>query len=354
MISVGGVWYATREDVKSALDVKESARNNGQVDRALGTASLTIEGDQLTGRRFYPEVDTRTFDWPAHVDPAGWYRRLWLDRNELISVTTLAVAGTTIDPGDYHLRRIDGREEPPYDYIDIDSAVSPPSTGIYNRAVSILGVYGYDLNTTPAGALAEALDASETGVDVTDSAAVGVGSLLLVESERMIVTGKSMLDTGQNLGGALTASAADTTVPVTTGSAYAVGEVILIDAERMRIVDIAGNNLIVKRSWDGSVLAAHSLGADIYAPRTLTVERGVLGTTAAAHADATAVRVQVYPDPVRDLAIAEAVTQLVQESSAYGRVIGSGDNAIEAAGKGLRAMRDQVRQRYGRVQTGVA
>jgi hypothetical protein len=347
------IWYATREDVASALDYKETARNWGQVDRALDASSLTIEGDGMTARRFYPELDTRTFDWPVFdrrisVD----YRRLWLDANELISVTSITVDGVALTSDDYHLRRADERDEPPYEYVDIARSVGSPA--IPERAVSIVGTYGYNADTTPAGALGEALDTTETAVDVTNSAAVGVGSLLVVESERMLVTGKSMLDTGQNTGGALTSSAADTTVPVTTGSAYAVGEVILIDAERMRIVDVAGNNLIVKRSWDGSVLAAHSVGADIYAPRTLTVERGGLGTTAATHADATAVRVQVYPGPVRSLAIAEAITQLQQEMAGYGRVIGVGEGAIEASGKGLRDLRNQVRQRYARMDVGFA
>ena len=347
------IWYATREDVASALDYKETARNWGQVDRALDASSLTIEGDGMTGRRFYPEIATCVVDWPVFDRRiSADYRRLWLDRNELISITSLTVGAVAVSASDYTLRRSDGLTEPPYDYVDISRSVGSPA--IPERAVSIVGVRGYNDNTAAAGALAEALDVSETSVDVTNSAAVGVGSLLAVESERMIVTGKAMLDTGQNLGGALTVSAADTTVPVTTGSAYAVGEVILIDAERMRIVDIAGNSLTVKRSWDGSVLAAHSVGADIYAPRTLTVERGVLGTTAATHADATAVRVQVYPGPVRSLAIAEAITQLQQEMAGYGRVIGVGESAIEASGKGLRDLRNQVRQRYGRMDVGFA
>jgi len=349
------VWYATREDVKSALDYKETARNDLQVDRALDSSALTIEGEGIANRRFYPEVDTRYFPWPRYYRHTPYSRRLWLGSNELISITTMAVDGTTIDPADYTLRRVDGKEEPPYEFVDIaQTAGAHLADANHDRAVSILGPYGYNADTAPAGALAEALDASETAVDVTNSAAVGVGSLLVVESERMIVTGKSLLDTGQNTGGALTASAKDVTVPVTTGTAYAVGEVVLIDAERMRIVDVAGNNLIVKRAWDGSVLAVHSSGVDIYAPRTLTVERGALGTTAVTHADTTAVRVQVYPGPVRSLAIAESVTQLVQESSAYGRVIGVGEGQIEAVGKGLKDLRDQVRQRYGRMDVGFA
>lgn len=342
------VWYATREDVKHALDSKETARNNAQIDRALDSASLAIEGDGIARRRFYPEIDTRTFDWPRYYRDSPRYRRLWLDENELVSVITLKVNGVTIDSGDYFVRRVDRRDEPPYDYIDIEQSAGAHIGATHERAVEITGPYGYDLNDAPAGAVAGALDNAQTNINVTNSAAIGVGSLIKVDAERMLVTGKAMLTTAQTIGGNLTAALSNTTVPVTTGSAYAVGEVILVDAERMLIVDIAGNNLIVKRQWDGSVLAAHSTGAAVFAARTLTVVRAALGTTAATHADTTPARVHVYPGPVRSLAIAEAVVQVSQESAAYARVVGSGDHTIEAVGRGLKDLRDQVRHAFAR------
>lgn len=54
--------YATREEVKSALDIKQTARNNDQVDRAIDSASRAVEG--LLHRVFYPTFDTRYVDWP--------------------------------------------------------------------------------------------------------------------------------------------------------------------------------------------------------------------------------------------------------------------------------------------------
>src|SRR5690606_22447868 len=62
--STGGPapWYTTRETVKAALDYKETARNDAQVDRAIESASRAVEG--LLHRRFYPETATRYFDWP--------------------------------------------------------------------------------------------------------------------------------------------------------------------------------------------------------------------------------------------------------------------------------------------------
>jgi hypothetical protein len=339
-----GVWYTTREAVKSALDFNETARNNAQVDRAIEAASRGVEG--FLHRRFYPQVDTRYFDWPNHQTARSW--RLWLDSDEVISVTTLTVAGQTIPDSDYFLEP--ANDGPPYTRIemDLESSASFSSGATHQRAVAITGVFGYQDVTISAGALAEALDATETSVEVTDSASVGVGSILNVGDERMLVTGKTMLDSGQDLEGNLTASAANDTVPVATGAGYVVGEAVLIDAERMLVVDIAGNNLIVKRGWDGSTLAAHSAGADIYVARALTIERGALGTTAGAHDSGATVWVQVIPFLVQELTIAEAINLLLQANSGYARVAGSGDNAREYAGRALQQLREMAMSTHGR------
>ena len=59
-------WYATREQVKRALDSAETARNNAQVDRAIASASRTIEAQMH--RRFYPWDGIRYFGYPARND----------------------------------------------------------------------------------------------------------------------------------------------------------------------------------------------------------------------------------------------------------------------------------------------
>lgn len=338
-----GIWYTTREVVKAALDSAETARNNAQVDRSIESASRAVEG--LLHRRFYPLTATRYFDWPDAQGAAPW--RLWLDEDEILSVTTLIAGDTTIAATDYFLEPVN---HPPYDRIEIDlgSSASFESGETAQRAIAVTGVFGYSTDEDPGGALAEALDASETGVDVTNSAVVGVGSILRVDTERMIVTGKSMLDTGQNLGGNLTASKADVTVPVASGAALNVGETILIDAERMLVEDIAGNNLIVQRAFDGSVLATHTNGADVYAPRTLTVTRGALGTTAATHDTATAVWVHAIPGLVAELCVALALTTLGQRQAGYARTVGSGVSEREAAGRGLAQIKNDAITTYGR------
>lgn len=342
-------WYATREQVKRALDSAETARSNTRIDRALASATSTINSLCRRPNGFYPTLTTRYFDWPNQQGARSY--RLWLESNTIISLASLVSGGTTIDPADYFLRRSDNVDEPPYTHIEIDLAGSAAfaSGSTHQRSITATGLFGYRNNETPAGALAEALDTSETSVDVTNSAAIGVGDLYRVDSERMIVTEKSMLDTGQNLQTSVTASTADVTIAVTTGSAFAVGEVILIDAESMLIVNIAGNNLVVKRAWDGSVLAAHTAPtADIYAARTLTVERGALGTTAAAHDTATAINRWVAPALVSQFSEALAMVELEAASSAYAGSRGSGDSARAPAGGSLEDLRDRVKRAHRR------
>lgn len=334
--------YATREAVKRALDSAETARSNTRIDRALASATSTV--NQVCRRRFHPTLATRYFDWPNQQYARPW--RLWLDSNELVEAYTVTAGGTIIPASDYFLRRSDDRDEPPYTHVEINLASSAgfAAGATPQRSIAIYGLYaGCPVAETPAGTLAEALDDSETGVDVTDSATVGIGDLIRVESERMVVTGKSMLDTGQNLQVSLTASTADVTVAVTTGSAFVEGEIILIGAERMLVVDIAGNNLIVKRPWDGSVLAAHTAPtADIYAPRTLTVERGAQGTTPAEHSTAAAVARWDPPPLVHQMCLAEAMVELEAQGSGYAKSRGSGGNKQEPAGGSLEDLRERV------------
>lgn len=339
-------FYATREEIKAELDVKETARSNARIDRALADATDAIHG--LCHRVFYPTTATKYFDWPGSQNGTSW--RLWLDASEVISVTALSSGGTVIASTDYFLEP--NQYGPPYNQIqiDLDSSAAFGGGDTHQRDVSVTGLFGYRNDETTAGTIAEALDASETGVDVdaATSAAVGVGSLLRIDGERLIVTGRAQLDTGQNLGGNLTAANSNVSVSVTDGTAYAVDEVILIDSEKMRIDDIAGNTLTVTRPWDGTTLAAHTAGADIYAPRTLTVVRAALGTTAATHLTAATVYRWDPPGPVRQLCVAEAVTDLLQGRSGYARTAGSGDNEREVSGRGLGDLRKRVYVSHGR------
>jgi hypothetical protein len=311
-----GAWYATREDVKAALDVKETARSNAQIDRAIEGSSRQI--DRLTHRRFWPQTATRYKDWPV-LYGTGLPWRVWLDDDELVSVSSLTSGGVTIAAFNYFLEP--ANSGPPYDSIELDLADSATFTAgsTHQRNIAITGVFGYRADTEQVGVIATQQGASDTSIVVTWSGRIGVGDILLVGTEREVVTARSMVDSTQNTGGSLTASMADVTVAVSTGSAFLVGDVLLIDSERMLVVDIAGNNLTVKRAWDGSVLAAHNSNVDVYALTGATVTRGQFGTAAAVHLVGVAVYRHVQEPAVRNYCVALALDTLLGEEAGYTR-----------------------------------
>jgi hypothetical protein len=348
-----GVWFATREDVMRALDVKLTARNARQIDRALESASRDVE-DDLCHRTFAPTIATKSFPYPGPQTGRPW--RLWLDANELISVTSLTSGGVTIASSDYFLEP--NEYGPPYNRleIDLDSSAAFSSGGTYQRAITVTGLWGYRNDETTVGALAAAVGSTTVTtltVNAAASAELGVGSVLRIDTERLQVTNRTMADTGQNVGGSgLTAQQNSVTLTVNDGTAFTVDEVLLVESERMLVVDIAGNTLTVQRAWDGTVLAAHAAGVDIYAPRTLTVQRGALGTTAATHADASSVVRWDPPGLVRDLVIAETLNRVTNELAGYARTrragggLSSNDQALVA--RDLPALRQQVYNAHGR------
>jgi hypothetical protein len=340
-----GIWYARREDVKRALDVAETARSNGQIDRAIESASRSVEG--LTKRKFYPQTATRYFDWPDRRRSRTY--RLWLDGDELITVDTLTAGGVTIASTDYFLEP--ANSGPPYTHIEIDLASSAvfQSDDTHQRAIAVTGLFGHSADEQQVGVLSAELAADEdASAAATFTEHIGVGDILRIDDERMIVTRKTMVDSTQNIGGNLTAAKNNETVPVTDGTAFIEDMIILVDAERMLVVDIAGNNLIVKRAWDGSTLAAHTSGADIYTLTGVELDRAAVGTTLAVHTNTTAIYRHLVPALVRELCIAEALNTIEQEKSSYGRTIGTGESERLVGGRGLSDIRAEVRTKFGR------
>lgn len=337
----------TREDVKRATDIKETARNNWQIDRAIQGATRNIEGH--LHRKFYPVDATNYFDWPNFDYAYPW--RLWLNQYQLAATpTAVTTGGTQIPLSACNFEPINSG--PPYSYLELRRDL-PYSFGVGptpQRDVAITGTFGYWLETDPGGTLAAAVSSTTaTAVAVTDSSLVGVGQMLIVGAERMVVTGRAMADTGQtNLSGATTAMLNDQTIGVTDGTQLHVDEVIQIDSERMLIVDITGDSVTVKREWDGTTLADHSTGARIYALRALTVLRGQNGTTASTYNSGTAVAVWQIPQLARDLAIAEASQRAIQEVGGYSDPQGDGEGASHGLGTALADLWDEVETVYGR------
>lgn len=346
-----GIWYATREDVKSALDWAETSRSNARVDQAIEAASRWVEG--FLHRRFYPEIATRYFDFPDQY-ARPW--RLWLDDSELISLASISSGGTVIDPATVNLEP--NRSGPPYNRVELQLSTNSAFGGAQTtqRDVTIAGLWGYSDDETAVTTAASAINATATTLLVPDSSGIGVGQLLRVGSERLTVTERRMATTGQTLQQPLDALQKTVTVAVADGTAFGLGEVILLDSERMLIVDIAGNQLTVKRAWDGSVLATHT-GSTIYALRQLTVTRGVLGTTAAPIAQGAPVYRWEVPGPVRTLCIAEALVTGLQQQSGYARTTGVGSTTRQVGGGtvaktqyglSIESLREQVYTSHGR------
>jgi hypothetical protein len=176
-----------------------------------------------------------------------------------------------------------------------------------------------------------------------------------VDAERMTVTGRTSVDTAQALTGDVAANAAVALIPVPTGTAFAAGETVTVDAERMLVVDVLGNNLSVRRAWDGSALAAHTTGTHVWSTRQLQVTRAASGTTAAAHNSGAAVTRQVVPAQISTACRALALDTLLNEQSGYARTSGSGENAQELSSRSLNALLARVTKNYKRaLWTGTA
>ncbi len=335
-------WYCTREDVKEALDIKESARMDRVIDRAVEAASRSVEN--LTRRVFYPTIVTKYYDYPNRVTSYAY--RQWLDQpDQLISVTSIVSGGNTLAANEYFLEPVNSG--PPYNRVEINLGLDETfdADDTWQRQTVIAGTWGYQNSWSTATTITASINSSVTTVPVDDSATVGVGDLIRLGTEWISVTSKAMTDTGDNV--TLTASKSDVTLTGLTAGNLNVGETILVDSERMLVVDIAGTTATVIRAYDGTVLASHST-ASVFAPRSLTVVRGANGSTAASHTSGDTVERFEYPGPIRQLAIAESLVTVLQGQAGYGRTVGTGDNLRESSGKGLQDLRNQVQTAYGR------
>lgn len=341
--------YCTREDVLAAPDFAETSRISSRIDRAIDSASREVEGK--LHRVFYPNDTTYKWDWPNFQYAFPW--RVWFSPWDLVAATQVeSPHGTVLPLADVIFRPVNRKPGWPFTYMEVDRSTPAVFTAGATPQLSVwvTGTWGFSTDTDPAGALAAAVTSTTgTAVTVTDAAVIGVGDLIIADSERMLVTDRAPVTTGQTQQGAgcSAASAADSQLAVTDGTQFFPGEVLLLDAEKMRIDGVSGNILAVKRAWDGTVLATHS-AATIMAYRLLTVARGQLGTTAATHSGAAPLLRHRPPGLIRDLAIAVAENRVLQETSGYARTVGEGDNLRLAPGAGLADLWASARATYGR------
>lgn len=335
--------YASREALALALDRGLTVRSIDGLDRALYAATDTIE--QQLERVFWPWSGARTFDTPADdtsTSTPTW--RLYLAPHDLISQTSVTVAGIAVS--NVQLRP-DNRLDEPARWLELDrttSASFQDGTGSQRR-VSVTGLWGWSDRSRRAGTLNSSPDTDDTTLDLATApaagvSAVGVGHLIKINNERMVVEDRLPVDTGVNLGADLAATVSATmpsSIAVASGGAFAAGEMLAVDGEIMLIERIVGNTLYVRRGYASTPVAAHSNGADIYAYRRLQVYRAAAGTTAASHASSDAVTRWEPPAAIEALCVALAEEIAVQEGAAYARTVGEGDNEREARAVGLAA-----------------
>lgn len=326
------VWYATLEEVKSALDVAATSRSDAQILRAIESASRKVERD-LHRPTIAPTLDTRYFAYP------GGRNRLRLEEDTLISTSLITTDGVTVAPTTGYLLGPANRNGRPYSYVDVQEGTTwaYASDDWGRRSVVITGLFGYSDDSVDVGATSGTFAIDDTLVNLV-SPLVGVGSVLRVNDERVITTARNMTDTGLTLDANLLANNSDSLLHADGATLY-VGEVLLVGSEQLLVTDAAGSDFVVKRAWSGTTLAAHTAGDAIYSNRAFTVERGALGTVPAVHADGSVWSVWVVPGPVKTQTIAEVLNQFEQETSAYARTVGSGESARNATGQGIEAVR---------------
>ena len=377
-MTISRVCYSNRTDVQRSVDFKPGLDANAAIDRALTSAADNIDGQMH--RVFYPSNDTRYFDWPNQGGSGGgqyaqpW--RLWLNENDLTCMSALVAGGVSIPLSAIFLEPVNNPQKglPYYTYLELDRSQSYSFGNLSQtpqHSIAITGdPWGYGADADPAGTLAAELDSDDTTLTASDGSEFGPGDLIILGygrgsapfpsaygyagsiapylGERCLVTDVAAVATGltQSGGGVSTASSGDNALSTTGTGALNAGEVIAMDTEDMLVEQITGV-ATVRRGFNGTAVQAHSAAA-VYAFRQFSVARAQLGTTAASYLATAAIYRHRVPPLVRDLSIAEAANQVLQEAAAYARTVGSGEGAHPAPGISLLDKWDECRTRHGR------
>lgn len=237
---------------------------------------------------FVPVTETRTFE----VSPTG---KTQID--PLISLATIVDGdGATIDSDDYELQPYN-RTWPngPYRYVDGPSGGKLVIAGVWAmwELWESLGINGTIASNV------------STSLVVTNGSLVWPGMVLKTETEQILVTAGLGCDQSPDPTIAVSQLAGDIdesvdVIHVDNGTEFYAGEVLRIDFEDILIKRKAANAMVVVRGWNGTQRETHDVDTAIYVYRTLTIERAVNGTTAAAHAGTLLYKVKL-PDDVNYL-----------------------------------------------------
>lgn len=342
------IWYASMTEVQRAADLPSSLFFDTRLQQVMNQATDAVK--ELCHRDFEPTVDTRWFRWPQDVaqDPG----LLMLGRNELISVTSIVNGdGSTVDLSDCKLIKVGtGDDGPPYSAIEYTGGWTQ-NADFSGRSIGVTGVYGFKNDETSITTTASNL--TGTTVDVADSSGLGVGSLIRIATERLVIRRRGWLTSSNAVAINLPAEESSSSFTVTSGAAFNIGEWLLLGAEQMEVVDIVGNTLFVQRAINGSGLQVHTAVTTVYVNRRLTVHRGVLGTSSVDTASGASVYLFQWPGLVNQQCKAEALQIIQQDAASYGSRSGSGQGEMPMAVRGIPELRNRVMGRYGRFRSGV-
>jgi hypothetical protein len=159
---------------------------------------------------------------------------------------------------------------------------------------------------------------------VADGSKLSPGMGLLIGDEQILVAGVGDPSAAITTLSVALDSASETLTPVDVLAA-SVGEVIRVGFEKMKIVDKNATQWLVLRGWNNTKKAAHSISDSVAVYRTFAVERGVNGTTAAAHVKETAISRYLPPDDINLLARAIASLMKKLADSAYAGRVGNAE-----------------------------
>ena len=226
--------------------------------------------------------------------------------------TALVETDFILQPGERHWRN------GPYSMLEVDPDAANLSEWSQEAdSIVIPARWGLYEETEATGAtLGAAQSNSETTLQVSDGSKLSPGAVVLIGSEQELITGYSTPVTAVTT---LNGTIDDTqeTIVLTNGALVNIGEIIRCGVEQKRILDIATHTLYVQRHWNKTLGASHSTGASVDVYRKFTVERGVNGTTAAAHDNATAVSRYLVPADVLFLCKEIATLMVNKAASGY-------------------------------------
>lgn len=220
--------YATLAQIRAYLTASDTAMATADDDKLfqyLTWASRLIEQPAYAHRKFYPRQETRYYDYQSSA------RDHWLD-DDLLELTTLTVDGTTISSDDYYL--YPHNETPKYRIsMDYGGGEIFTFSSTPQKAISILGIWGYHDDWSNAW-----VDSQDTVQNETEISASGT-SLTVSDADGSDINGLT--------------------------PRFSAGQLLKIESEYLAVTatDTSGNTLTVRRGVNGTTAAAHANGTTI-------------------------------------------------------------------------------------------